>query len=174
MRTQPDHEGIVSMALENNRIEKFAEGLEGSMIFDGFYDMTENQLEMTSRLVKSFRRSSVTLTWDKSEKDLFALPDRLLQRFIGIGAKILDVEPLKNEGILNVALSGFINGNYSLKAESGKVEIHNFRNGKSEAEWIAGTVHELISSGRYSSGDIMIVSRDMPAWDSPIVNYLIR
>ena len=73
-----DHEGLIARTLENDNIEKFCGQTKGSIICDGFYDLTDAQFDLFSRLFENFSRSAVTLTHDKNRPALFTLPDRLL------------------------------------------------------------------------------------------------
>lgn len=169
-----DHEGIVSLAADENIVQKFAAGFSGTIILDGFYDLTGCQLELITMLFKYISRCSVSLTVDETRKDLFALPLKLLDKYISIGAKIVVTDSPQVNSINKNIFTGFMGGKYSLSAESGKAEIHCFSGTNSEADWIAGTIRGLIDNGEYSAGDIMIFSAKPAQWDSPVYNSLVR
>ncbi len=167
-----DHEGSIILALKSDMAENFAESFNGSLIVDGFYDLTEMQLELLSRLFRSFRRSAVTLIDDNS-RPLFSLPQKLLSKYSDIGAKIIEVnsKPFSRPGIV---LSGFMGGEYTGYGESGEVEIHKFKSETSEADWISGKIHTMLANGECCPENIMIVSRNAPGLGSPIINVLKR
>lgn len=168
-----DHEGSIILALTSNMVERFAESFNGPLIVDRFYDLTEKQLELLSRLFKSFRRSAVTLVNDNSRPSLFSLSQKLISKYKAVGARIVEVDS-KPSSYPEIVLSGFMNGEYNGYSESGEVEIHTFKSETSEADWIAGKIRTMLVDGACRPQDIMIVSRNAPDSGCPLVNVLKR
>jgi len=168
-----DHEGSIALALKSEMVERFAESFTGPLIVDGFYDLTEKQFELLSRLFKSFKRAAVTLVNDNSRPSLFSLPGKLISKFSSIGARIVEVDS-KPSSYPEIVLSGFMNGEYRGYGECGEVEIHMFRSKTSEADWIAGKIRTMLVDGVCRPKDIMIVSRNAADFGSPLNNILKR
>ena len=140
---------------------------QGSLVIDGFYDFTEKQLELLTRLFKSFSRSALTLVYDSTRPELFALTKHLFEYFRSIGAKIIETEPTGQTGT-GIIYSGFYGGTYNKTDKTENVEIHTFQSEVSEAEWIAGTIRELLVTEEYRAKDIMIVVRNKPDFTEPL------
>jgi len=168
-----DHEGVVSLALESDSIERFAAAFNGSLILDGFYDLTERQFKLLRRLFEAFSLSAATLVNDPSRPALFGLPDILLSGYRSVGARLIEVSGSEHS-VPGDVLSGFRGGTYPPFGDSEYVQIHTFRNETSEADWIAGTVHSMLQAGTFSPEDIMIVSRFRPGYGSPVERALRR
>ncbi len=168
-----DHEGMVKLALKSGMVERFAQSFKGPLIVDGFYDLTDMQLELISMLFKVFGRSAVTLVYDSKRPSLFALPERLISEYTSLGAKIVEVEAHSSTGP-DFVLSGFMGGDYSVDGEYDDIEIHTFKSETSEADWIAGTIRTMLVRGNYSAEDIMIVSRNTPDFGGVFDNALKR
>jgi len=162
-----DHEGAVARSLEGDRVERFSNLFHGPLIVDGFYDLTEVQFELLVRLFRLFRRSAVTLLYDEERPGLFALPEKLLKKYLSIDAKIAAVE-YEPVNTTEQVLSVFMAGKKSEKCEEGDVQIHTFRSETAEADWMCGTIRSMIAGGVCKSEDVMIVSRVQPGYGSPI------
>ncbi|MCE5251086.1 PD-(D/E)XK nuclease family protein, partial [bacterium] len=160
-----DHEGVIALVLEDDSIGRFCERFSGPFVADGFYDLTERQLEFFVRLFGQFGRCAVTLVHDPVRPGMFALPGRLLEQYERLGARIVTVES-RPAGKPDCVLSGFMNGHYPEPATDGDVRIHTFRSEDAEADWICGTVRSLIHGGVCTPGDILIVSRAQPGFGS--------
>ena len=174
-----DHEGAVLSALEGSMAESFAESFSGLLIVDGFYDLTEKQFELISRLFKSFGRSAVTVVNDRSRPSLFSLPAQLISKYEAVGAKVVEVD-WKPSSLPELVLSGFMRGKYYsseklvASIDSGEVEIHMFQSQRSEADWIAGRIRTLLIDEACCPEDIMIISRNAPDFCSPLYKALKR
>ena len=161
-----DHEGIVLLALKSRMFERFAE-ISGPLIVDGFYDLTDKQLEFFSKLFRCFRRSAVTVTYDKKRPSLFGLTENLISEYTSIGAKVVEIAPLPTSGPDSV-LSGFMGEDYSYQSNPDDVEIHFFQSQPSEADWISGTIRSMLINSDCEPGDIMVVSRRNPDAGCPL------
>ena len=168
-----DHEGSIILALKGNMIECFTETFKGPLIVDGFYDLTDTQFELLSRLFRNFGRSAVTLVNGKSISSLFSLPTLLVSKYKSIGAKIVKVDSKPSTGP-EIILSGFMSGKYNDYSKSGEAEIHTFQSEASEADWIAGKIRTMLVNKICLPKDIMIVSRTVHDFGSPLDNALKR
>lgn len=168
-----DHEGWISLALEDDLVERFAGSLAGSFIVHGFYDLTGRQWRFLERLLRRAGRGAVSLVHDAARPRLFALPSLLLDRFRALGARVVEVEPRFPEGTGGV-FRGFRGGVYGGESSQSDVQLHTFRSAESEAGWIAGTLRNGLAKGKWESGEIMIVSRFRPEYGGAIYNALRR
>lgn len=168
-----DHEGSIILALKGDIVERFAETFKGPLVVDGFYDLTDTQLELLSRLFRSFGRSAVTLVNGESISSLFSLPAQLVSKYKSIGAKIVKVDSKQSAGP-EIILSGFRSGKYNDYSKSGEVEIHTFQSETSEADWIAGKIRTMLVNEICLPEKIMIVSRSAHDFGSPLDNALKR
>ncbi|MBA7568338.1 ATP-dependent helicase/deoxyribonuclease subunit B [subsurface metagenome] len=168
-----DHEGIVKFALEKEYAERFGASFNGSLIVNGFYDLTDCQYALFERLFRVFGRSSVALVNDPSRPDLFALPGRLLEKYRSLNARIIEVPGSDTPGPDRI-LCGFGGGEYENIGEKENVLIHTFRSVQSEADWIAGTIRDKILNESCEPGDIMVVSRHSVTYPSHFEKALSR
>ncbi|MHB9029003.1 MAG: PD-(D/E)XK nuclease family protein [Candidatus Latescibacterota bacterium] len=168
-----DHEGWVTLALANELVERFCRSLTGTFIAHGFYDLTDHQWQLLELFIRNARRSAATLVYDPARPELFALPGRMLSRFLTLGARIVEVAPRPAPGT-GAILRGFRGGEYIGEADPDKVTIHTFRSVDSESDWIAGTIRSMLAAGVRHPGEIMIVSRFRPGFGSSLHTALRR
>ena len=171
-----DHEGFVRLALAGDAPERFARAFRGTLVVDGFYDLTPNQFDLIARLTESFRRSTVSIADDPGRPGVFSLSAALIDRFREIGAKTVEV-PFKQSSPAGRAAAAFgrTDGNvFQGETSTDPVEIHLFSSERSEADWIAGTIRGLVTGGECRGEDIMVVSRQIPKEESPLYRALIR
>ncbi|MFC1538143.1 PD-(D/E)XK nuclease family protein [Candidatus Latescibacterota bacterium] len=166
-----DHEGLIRLALNSSMIERFAESFKGSLIVDGFYDLTEIQLELLAELFKHFGRSAVTLVNGESNSSLFDLPSALKEKYSSLDAKLFDVDyTLSGEN--RIILSGFLSDRHNKIHSDSEIELHTFRKESTEADWIAGRIRTMLLEGECRPEDIMIVSRYNSDFGDPIYKSL--
>ncbi|MDP2983379.1 MAG: PD-(D/E)XK nuclease family protein [Candidatus Latescibacter sp.] len=162
-----DHEGVVMMALSDDRAERFSQGFGGPLIAHGFYDLTERQFQFISRLMAGFSRSAVSIPDDPSRPQLFDLPGKLRSRLEELGGRVVRVDS-KKEGGTGVVVRGFRGGTWTGTVTPGDVQIHTFRSEEAEAGWIAGFIRDKIARGIWEHHDIMIVARSRPGYGTPL------
>jgi ATP-dependent helicase/DNAse subunit B len=170
-----DHEGFVSLALENDIAATFAASFDGPLIVEGFYNLTPHQFELVSRLAMGFKRSAASVVCDQDNPNLFSLAGELCDRFRGIGAIAVDVpaEPISPVEKIIASFAG--NGDASdLVMAGATLQTHTFRSENAEADWIAGTIGTLITRDGVKAEDIMVVTRETPSIESPLYTSLRR
>ena len=166
-----DHEGIVAGALDILNSGAPVPDFPGTLIIDGFYDFTETQYGFIEKLIKKFNNTAATLVFDQSRTGLFAVPGKLLEKYKASGAKI-NTAPGIPKTPLSKTLSHFMGTEDVHESAGDTIQVHYFTGQSSESAWIAGTIHTLISEGGLSPEDIMIVSRRMESFGSPLERAL--
>ncbi len=190
-----DHEGIVLQALMGDRINRFAARCDTFIVL-GFYDLTDRQFELVSRIVRVGHRNAVGIVYDPERPDLFRIPGQLIERFRALGARGIAVPCPPRHGA-DRFLDRFIPDGFDRSAErsadhadyggnpgregspdggvnrDGSVDIHTFRSEAAEADWIAGTIARMTAGGA-DPADIMIVTRGGLRHGSPLERALRR
>lgn len=169
-----DHEGMVALALDGDGPERFAARFRGPLILHGFYDLTGNQFKLAECLIRAFPRSAVTVPYDSGRPTLFHIPGRLLDRLRNIGGAEIPVATDEAISDVRAVMGSFMGGPKPGAGDGNRVQIHCFRGGRAEADWVAGTVADMLHAGECGPEDIMIAARRQFQWGGCMERALRR
>lgn len=168
-----------------DRLSRVAEKLTGSgwaagkdLWLDGFTDFTAQELAVLRPLIRQSESVTVTLTCDKLEEDedgtgIFSAARRTARRLLRLAAEegvpceiehLLPRTQVRRPGLDAVERRLFSAQAGEKEHCGGAVELFAALSPRSEVEWTASRIRQLVSSGEYRFRDIGVAARTYGAY----------
>ncbi|MCD7824282.1 MAG: exodeoxyribonuclease V subunit gamma [Oscillospiraceae bacterium] len=161
------------------------EAFRGKYIYvDRFNNFSQDELSMLRCMIRDAIEVSVSVTLPEGEKHTptsvysqsFETKDSLtsLCRSLDKSCRLASCtsKPVKQNGITE--LSDCVNGNFaagknsSFSEPDGSVRIYSCRSIYDEADFVAASIRELVSSGKYTYNDISVIASDISNYEDAI------
>ncbi len=157
-----------------------AEIFKGKYIYiDRFNNFSQDELSMITCMIRDAIEVSVSVTLPESEKRVptsvytqsFETEDSLVHlcKSLDRGYRYAACRsmPVKQKGITE--LSDCVAGKSRIYSEpDGSVRIYSCRSIYDEADFVAASIRELVSSGKYTYNDISVIASDISTYEDAV------